>query len=608
MSFSKSLAERLADQAKAKERQAERIREISARHVRERRTPAKSKIVPPPPHAPSAPKRMQRPWTQARVGTAPLVYHSRTALETISPQPWARDLVNTLLTAADKGGTVLCLLWPAKLKGVSLLHALANLERVFAKDLRGMRTLVYPGTYSIRAPVDSVLVDRGELSELFRNLWIAKDGATVLKVATESPAFLAALKALNHLSQFSADTPSPSLAELIPTFIFDPANCTWATTASSPLERTLAKVRHLQRRRTLQQEVSREWPLADKAPGAMMVMHYTARKKDAWRTALGSPALKAKGVPEVLLLDATEAATRTDYTSVKRIPEFLSYARESGFPDTGAVVVTDDPKTFFMLSARLSRAGISQQVYAAESEDALLSARPRPKDWQPDPRSLPNFNVNIVDCEASQVALSYQRFTTAAGSEESAAHAALLKACLYVLRLSNLPAGYTDLTAQSAEAGGPDYASQKNAWPDVKLALTAAIASGSLSPARKALERTIIRTEELIDAWNDATPMAARMLAEVEKHALTARQTICLVLPNNRYVQLAHRFLARKLGEAWPKAKERIEWQTLSSVGEILKGGQKGPHFVFVGLNADVLRVLMVHPHVPHGTAILIAS
>lgn len=607
MSFSKSLAERLAEQAKAKERQAERIRELSARPVVKKRLPIKSKVAPSPSQTPSPPKCPQRPWAQVRAGSAPLSFRSRTAEEALSLQPWTKDLVNTLLTAADKGGTVLCLLWPAKFKGVPLLHVLANLERVFAKDLRGMRTLLYPGTYAVRAPVDSVLVDRGALSELFRDLWIAKHGSTELKVATDSPSFLAVLKALNHLSQFGADAPSPSLAELIPIFLFDPAKGTWATTASSPLERTLAKVRHRERRRTLREEVSTEWPLADKAPGSLMVVHYTATKKEAWRIVLGSPALKRNGRPEVLLLDATEAATRTDFTSVKRIPEFLSYARENGFPNTGAVVVTDDPKTFFILCARLPRAGLSQQVYAAESEDTLLSVHPRPSDWQPALRSLPNFSVSIVDRDASQIALAYQRLTAAAGSEEAPAHRALVKACVYVLRLSNMPAGYTDLTAQSAEAGGPDYASRQNAWADVKLALTAAIASGSLSPVREALERTIIRTEELIDAWNDATPMAARMLAEVEKHALTARQTICLVLPNNRYVQLAHRFLARKLGEAWPKVEDRMEWQTLSSVGEILKAERKGPHFVFVGLNADVLRVLVVHPHVPHGTAILVA-
>jgi hypothetical protein len=607
MSLSKSLAERLADQAKARERQAERIRDLSLRPVGKKRLAIKSKVEPPPSRAPSASNRPQRLWAQARVGTAPLVYHSRTAVETMSLQPWATDLVNTLLTAADKGGTALCLLWPTKLKGICLLHALANLERVFAKDLRGMRTLFYPGTYAVRAPLDSVLVDRGALSELFRDLWIAEHGSTELKVSTESPAFLAVLKALNHLSQFGADAPIPSLAELIPTFLFDPAKSTWATTASSPLERTLAKVRHRERRRTLRQEVSVEWPLADKAPGALMVMHYSATKKGAWRTALGSPALKGKGRPEVLLLDATEAATRTDYTSVKRIPEFLSYARESDFPDTGAVVVTDDPKTFFILSARLPRAGISQQVYAAESEDALLSSHPRPADWQPALRSLPNFSVSIVDRDASQVALAYQRLTASAGSEDTEAHQALLKACRYVLRLSNMPAGFTDLTALSTESGAPDYSSRQSAWTDVKLALLASISSGAMSQVREALERTITRTEKLIDDWNDATPMAARMLTEVEKHAHKAQKPLCLVLPNSRYEVLAHRYLERKLGADWTQVETHIEWKTLASVDALLKAERKAPHFVFVGLNPDVLRVLMVHPHIPHGTAVLVA-
>ncbi|MCL4644633.1 hypothetical protein L0Y81_26230 [Burkholderia multivorans] len=608
MSRLKSLAERQADQAKARERLAELARKFAAQPVGRKQQPPKPKAAPSARPAQLAPTRPERPWAKIRAGAAPLTYLSRAANEPIAPQPWAKELVSTLLAAADQGGVTLCLVWPAKLTSLPLLHGLANIERVFAKDLRGMRTLLYPGTHACRAPLHSVVANRELLSAFYRSLWVQDNGSFDVKSCTVSPAFLAALWALNDLSQHNPDSPDPSLAELIPTFIFDPTKRTWTTTVSNPLERSLAKVEHRALRRDLRDKVSLEWDIPDKAPGALMVVHHTA-KKGAWRTALTATALKGEGRPEVFLLDATDAAARTNYAAVKRIPDFLSFARESGFSDKGAVIVTDDPKTFFALRAQLgeSKVTLSTKVWAAEAEEALLSAHPVAPDWNPAQRNNSNFSVSIVDRDASQLALAFQRLAASADNEESPAHQALLQACIYILRLSNMPAGYTELTAVSAEAGESDYSSRQNAWTPVKLALVAALASGALNQMRDSVERAIARAEKLIDDWNDATPMASRMLAEVRKHAVIDRKGISLVLPSSKYVLLAHRFLERKLGNDWSTAEAHIEWHTLSAVGKTLTGDRKGKHFAFVGINPDVFRVLVTHPEVPHGTVVLVA-
>lgn len=605
----KSLADRQADQAKAREKQAERARKYATKPVGGKHSPVKPRVVPLPPPQLPAPVRPQRPWAQVRAGNARLTYQSRTAGETVAAQPWTKELVSTVLEVADQGGVTLCLVWPAKVTALPLLHLLASVERVFAKDLRGMRTLLYPGTHACRAPLHSVLADRKALSTFYRSLWVEQPNGTLeAESYTTSPAFLGALWALNDLTQHTPGAPNPSLAELVPTFVFDPTKRAWATTASNPLERTLAKVGRLALRRDLRERVSQEWDIPEKAPGALMVMHHTA-KKESWRAALAAQALKGPGRPEILLLDATEAARRTNYAAVDRIPDFLSIAQESGLSDTGAVVVTDDPKTFFILRAQLRNAvsTLKTRVWAAESEEVLLSAHPVAIDWQPAQRSNSNFSVSIVDRDASQLALAFQRLTASAGKDESPAYQALLEACMYVLRLSNMPAGYTDLTAASAETGGGDYCSQQNAWTPVKLRLASALDSGTLNSVRNAVERAIERAEKLLDDWNDATPMASRMLSEVRKHAVAGRQGISLVLPSNRYVRMAHRFLQRKLGADWAAAEGRIDWHTLSAVGKTLTGDRKGKHFTFIGINPDVLRILLTHPEVPHGTVALVA-
>lgn len=604
----KTLAERLADQAKAREKLAERVRKIATEADRFKQQPSKTKAVAPAPPMPVPAARAIRPWAQVRAGSAALGYSARTADEKITPQPWTKELVSTLLEAADRGSLTLCLVWPAKLGSLSLLHAMANVERVFAKDLRGLRTLLYPGTHASRAPLHSVLIDKTQLSDFYRALWVVQSSGSVPISNTASPGFLAALNAVNDIRIWHPELPNPSLAELVPTFVFDPGKKAWVTTVTNPLERTLSKVERLVNRRDLRAKVGAEWGAPEKAPGALMVLHHTA-KKDAWRSALAASALRGAACPEVMLLDATHAATQTNYSAVKRIPDFLLFARENGLGDTGVVVVTDDPKTFFVLRAQFHALKLAPatKVWAAEAENVLLSANPVGADWSPAQRSNSNFTVSIVDRDASQVALAFQRLTGSAGNEDSPAHQALLAACMYILRLSNMPAGYSDLTAASTEAGGTDFGSQLNAWTRVTMAVQEGIASGALNNVRAEVERALARAEQLIDDWNEATPMAARMLAEVKKHAVVGRQGLSLVLPNNKYVLLAHRFLKRKLGDDWLTAETRLQWHTLTSVAKTVTGDRNGKHFAFVGVTADVLRILVTHTDVPHGTAVLVA-
>lgn len=611
MALNKSFVDRQRDQAKAKEKLAEQARKFTARPIAKNKSRPESTTPTPAPvlQAPTeAELRDERPWAHVRVGDANLEHFARASGQQIWLQPWTKELVNTLLDAADHRCVALCLVWPAKLNSLAPLHALANVERFFARDLRGLRTLLYPGTHASKAALQETLADRVKLSELYRSLWVRQADSTEIVINTSSPAFLAALAVLNDIELHNPELPNPSLAELVPAFVFDPSKKDWITTVTSPLERTLKKVESLAQRKDLRQKLEAEWGSASKAPGALMVLHNVARK-DAWREAMRSRALQNAGQPEVLLLDATTSAMQTNYAAVKRIPDFLEFSRGNGLAEAGAVVVTDDPKTYFVMRAQLSspRLSLKTFVYAAEANKVLLSPEPVSDDWKPEVRSNSNFNIDIVDRDASHLALAFQRLASAGGDDGSPAYQAMMEACLYILRLSNMPAGYSDLTAASSEQDASDFTSQRNAWTPLSLKLQAALASGAFNHMRPEVEKVIRKAEQLIDNWNDATPMALRLLAEVRQHAVKARHKFVIVLPNNRYVQLAHRFLSRKLDADWPPAEERIEWHTLSSIGKTLTGHQTGKHFVFVGMNPDVLRILVTHPDIPHGTAVLIA-
>ncbi|MFA6443500.1 MAG: hypothetical protein WCV99_14265 [Sterolibacterium sp.] len=518
-------------------------------------------------------------------------------------------MVSTLLQAADEGGVHLCLAWPVRFDSLVVLHALANIERNYAHDLRGMRTLLYPGTYSSRAALQGALVNRTQLSDFYRSLWItSSDEAARVDVHTFSQSFFAMLSALNDIRNYHPDIENPSLGEVVPTFMYEPTRRAWTSVVQSPLERSLKRVGNLAFRREIRDKVHVEWGDPKKAPGALMVLHHTSRK-DSWKEALSAQVLRDEGKPEVLLLDATSAADQTSYSAVRRIPDFLCYATDNGYQDVGSVLITDDPKTFFVLRARLNELKLkpTTQVWAAEGDEAVLSTNAVPSDWKAEQRSNANFSVGIVDRDASQVALAFQKLAREAGTEESASRQAVMAAYLYILRLSNMPAGYKDLTADAAAAGGEDFGNLRNAWTPVRLGLQAALQSGALNTKRGEADKAIAKAERLIDDWTDATPMAARLLAEVLKHAVKGREGLSIVLPNKKYILLAHRFLQRKVGDQWATAETRLDWHTLSSVAKTLSGDRRGRHFAFVGVNRNVLRLLVTHPDIPHGTTVLIA-
>lgn len=561
----------------------------------------------------SSPAVPDKPWSGLTAGTTHLEYFARAnPQELVSPQPWTLGLVDTVLEAADKGKLFLCLVWPLRMPSPVLLHALASAERNFAKDMRGLRAVLFPGTASSRSVLNGVLVNREQYSELYRQVWDISTPAAKVCTHTKSDSFLAMLAVLNDIRIRHPELPNPSLSEIVPTFIFDNDQRNWKTVVESPLERSVRKVTNLAHRRDLRKKVSAEWNSLSEAPGALTVMRPGSRKEH-WTCALGDKALRGQGKPELFLLDATTASDVLRQKAISRIPEFLKLAQEHGYEKTGGVIVTDDPRTYFVLRSRLTDTGLTvdSRVFAAEAEDPLLSATPRPAGWVPEQKGNPRFSVGIVDRDAASVAMAFHRLAQKTGNDDVPGHRELMAACLYVLRLSNMPAGYSDLTEAMAEAmaetGAADFASQRNTWTTVELCITAAMAGGAFGAARNEVETALGRARKMIDDWTDATPMAARLLSEVRKYAVVSQATISIVLPGQRYIALAHRYLSRKLGDDWPAAEAYVDFQAHGALRNSLGTSSHARHYVFVGITSDVLRTLLAHPDIPHGTAVLIA-
>jgi hypothetical protein len=614
------LDERQEAQRAARERTRTRIAQIrtlapvTKAHRPSSKPPEGEHSAVTPASAPSTPQpstHSDTPFRRSQIvhaGTARLTFFDRVNSKTpLAPQPWTLRLTELALEVATESKVVLALVWPVRLDSTVPLHAFASLERNMAQELPGLRTLLYPGHHSSRSGLNAWLVSRKQLAALYRSLWTTNANGLQPLSVHESKSMRAVLAALNTIENQTPEVLEPALGEVIPSFIFDPESNAWRATVAHPLERTLRKVPSQQYRADLRAAIGAEWVDVSHAPGALLIVHNGARKAD-WNAALQNRTV-THAPPQLFLYDATSAADLSNFRAVKRIPEFIKVAREGRHAQTGSLIVTDDPKIFFQLRARLGDLEIpfSAQVLAGEADEALVSSHALSTDWTPGQKSNARTNVAVVDRDACAVASSFYRLAPDIPGEPPPGHEPLLEASRYLLKLSNLPAGYRDLTAATAEGELDEYSGNRNAWATVEQTIRVSLAAGCYGSKMPEVEKAIVKARKLVDAWAEATPMALKLQAAVKKHTIESRDGLVVVLPSQRYITLAHRFLARTLGDEWAEAESRMEWHTLTTVAKELSAASGRRHFVFVGVNRNVLRILLSHPDLPHGTSIFMS-
>lgn len=600
----KSLANRQAEQLRARERIAQKIRERADRSdstTAEQQAPLVDEDIPS--------IGLERSWTKARVTSGPCrLFASGQSGEELFLQPWAKALVNVGLEAAEKGTVHLCLLWPIEIVQMALLHGVANLQRNMVGDFQGLRSVYFPGSNSTRLGLQSVAVDRASLIDAYRSKWSTDRDGTNFKSATRSKAFEAVLAALNEIDIWNNPTANPPMGSLVPCFVFDKDSEAWESSGRNQLDAALVKVKNRASRKEARDSITPEWGVASSAPGALMVIH-NAATKGGWKRAFSAATLQGQGQPDLLWLDATASASRTNTHAVRRIPDLLKAYLEGQRTGAGAVIVTDDPRTYFAMRARLGelRIGMTEHVWAGEADEALLSIDPMADGWIPATRDNARCRIGIVDREAGEIAARFYQLAEEVGRDDHPGHRLLVDAFLFVLRLSNLPAGIKDLAVEFEELSGNEYAIGKFSWAGVVTSLQSAMESGVLSGKRQAIQRAIDRASQLVSAWVESTPMAERLLAAVLEDARTDRKSLVIVLPNRTYVALARRFLQRRTGSEWTEIEGRIEWHTLASFAYMLRDERKHRHYMVVGLTPRVLRLLLTHPDLPHGTNLLLS-
>lgn len=559
--------------------------------------------------APRAPRNLQ-----ASVGLAGVAFYDReTPGVPLLPEPWLKKLANMMLEVSNSGGIHIALMWPARISSLAVAHSLAALERLAIRDLLGLRTLVYPVMPSSFYRLNHFLLDRPRLCELVRKLWVTgPQGTHLAALRTDSDRRKAKfLGALLELDKREPETPYPTTAEVLPSFIFRPESEGWGDYQHRLLLRSITRLRW-HHREDIRNDAFPFVGSPQTASDALFGIAY-GTKKEVWKKALGSaPFAKHGRKPELLLIDATDEMREKDRRLSKRIPDFIVTAKETLHDEPGTLIVTDNPATFFILKKSLTddlKLHVESHVIVNEFAGTGFSDKPHPDDYVPAERSLRHYGFEILDREAAGVASKLLSLAKTLADKPTAAEACN-DAAYYVLQLCHLPGGYRDLGQWLEADDRPEFVRSRLAWATHEARLRGLMQAGGLDAHAHDVDVALGKAGKLVaDSWLEATPVALRLAKELGPIATKPNKQALVVLLKGPYIDIARQFLRRHFASSTPfeNFEPRVTFITHWELKNHLRTIANCDRVFFVGMNDRLLRLLVTSEEIPAGSTVLIS-
>lgn len=548
---------------------------------------------------------------EASVGTAGIAFYDREAQDiALMPEPWLKQLSNLMLQVSSTGGLHVALMWPARVSSLAVAHSLAALERLAIRDLVGLRTVVYPVKQSSFYRLNHFLLDRQRLCELIRALWVSDSSGTRLDALRPDEHRAKFLNALLTIDVHKSDTPFPTVAELLPCFIFEANGEEWGDYQKRLLARSITRLR-LAHRRDIRSDA---FPLVgspERAPDAMFGIPY-GTKKGAWKQALSARAFGMSGrKPELVLIDATDELRDADRRLVRRIPEFVAVVKETLRDEPGTLIVTDNPATFFVLKKSLTdlKLHVESHVIVSEFAGTGFSAKPHPDNYVPAERSLRHYGFQILDREAAGVASKLLGLAKTLSDKPTAAEACN-DAAYYVLQLCHLPGGYRDLGQWLEADDRPNFVRSRLAWATHEAHLRSLMQAGGLGAYAHDVDVALGKASKLVaDYWLEATPVGMRLAKELGAIANKSNKRALVVLLKGPYIDIARQFLRRHFAPSTPfeSFESRVTFITHWELKNHLRTIADYDRVFFVGMNDRLLRLLVTSEEIPAGSTVLLS-
>lgn len=599
-----------------KRRREERVKLLTPRKPTSQDKPAPQSRVRHPPPAPCE-----------TVPPRPIVSRTDEALialfqdDNTQPSEPSRALValtDLYLHAAQHRSRHIAMVWPASLKTLPLVHALATLSRWHQGDKQGVRGLLFPVKTNAFHSLNHIHFDRASILRIVKDLVEVDVNARVIRSMPDKDPFYFWLN--DHgLPQILGERFNPTIGELLPHYLATPDFTGWKPCDSQLLALIRAKLSRRGKAKEALQMNSAIIGDPRTAPDALFALDGRMQESEL-RQAL--KALAKLGSPEVVLVQATRAVRLESPGWKKRLARFCLML-EDVFCDAppGVIIVTDEPHTAYRLKEELweqnqKRDSASRwhtphefKIFGIPSTvgGAGLLAAGAEEAQHPVPRE---FKVHIVDADAAKAANKLVRIANASLGGKEAARP-LVEAASFLSRLAALPCGVRHMSEYLA---GLDVSGRTRAafdWPGHMGAVHEFEQSVGVGGERPALMDCIERGSQLFGNYYEATPFAHKLAGLVANIATSKKRSVAIVFTSTLYLRLAERFLVMydqyPEGATYGSFQGRVHLLSATNLEEHLDG-LLGSTLVFAGLNEDCLRLLLTDNRVPAHSVLLLTQ
>jgi hypothetical protein len=541
-------------------------------------------------------------------GTAGVALYREGEDDRFYSSPALRSLVDVYLESAATGNVNLVLIWPGIIRSVHLTHVLATLEHWAMGNKRGLRGLLYPAKNNSFFDFNHLFVSREGILRWANELY-ERPGENNPLVKGSLPEKDAVLFKAGNTSELR-----PCVNELFPHFEKLRPDCDWQPYDDELLEHVVAKLRRRLEKGALRSNLRM---LGDPrtAPDALFAVGYRLTKADV-REALAS--LKPLGLPKVALVDATRRVRITIDGWRRRLSTFIEIFGSVFKNDrVGLVIVTDDPGICYqlkeLLEKRLQKVQGSKRrprhqsvnihpIICRENGDGLF----RQNEPVPLPPESRTFRIESRDSEASR--LVQRLYKTAAALNLDAESAKPLRlAAAFIHKLSAFPSSLAALHRWLDERQADIRFREQFIWQSYRANLIQFIDEGYAGSLRVGLEKTLSRADKLARDYQQGTAIALKMASELMV-ALQRSKNVALVFTKPMLRVLAERFLTdlefeggRKLSDF----QDRVQFLVTSQLKNHLETHPIAS-YLFVGIDDDLLRLLVTDNHIPSESVILL--
>lgn len=603
------------------EEAGQRRREAMARLLNHKPLQAQPKPAPIPKVPNPAPEKKDLPPPAAvvpRVQSSLIALFRDDEMQPSAPSSAVIGLADLYLHAAEHRTRHIALVWPATLKTLTLVHALATLTRWHEGDKQGIRGLLFPAKTNIFHPLNHIHFDRSEVLRIANELVEGSPNSRVKRSMHAKDAFLYSLSE-RSLPAVEGELFNPTLGELLPHFLATPAFDEWKPCTERLLALIRAKLAKRAQAKSLKDLNCAIIGAPQTAPDALFALDGRMTKDDLRRA---TRAFAKMTPPEVVLVTATRTVRCEAKGWSGAISHFCMMLEEVFDANPpGVVIVTDEPQAAYKLKnelwernnkRELARRWRSLHAFkicglaSTVASEGLLPAGAL-ETLHPIPRE---FDVNIVDADVAKVANKLMRIAKAAPGGKEAAKP-LAAAVAYLSRMAALPCGVRHLSEYLA---GPDVTERTRVAFDWLAHIGAILEfdrSVGVGEDRPALMECIKKGSRFFTNYQEATPFAHKLAELVANASTNNKNRVTVVFTTAFYRRLAERFLTEygqyPANATFETFRDRVNLIAAAHLESHLSGIE-GSGLVFAGLNEDCLRLLLTDDRVSAHSVVLLTQ